>query len=208
MSRITRVGRVMVPVRDQDAAIAFYTETLGFELIADVPFGAVDRWVEVATHAGGAALALVPPQGEYQAGRRAGIALETTDARAAHEELKANGVSDDHVLRPGGAVHEVPLPQRPLLALDDEQRLTREHEKVFLVGFPVVHRHRLIGPEHDEADSDLGEVRFALKAQTVTPPLAVAPARCTSVQDEPSSPAAASPASVCSSGASGTIVGS
>ncbi|HAL29035.1 MAG TPA: glyoxalase, partial [Chloroflexi bacterium] len=60
MSRITQVGRVMVPVGDQDAAIAFYTGTLDFELVADVPFGDGERWVEVAPPAGGAALALVP----------------------------------------------------------------------------------------------------------------------------------------------------
>jgi catechol 2,3-dioxygenase-like lactoylglutathione lyase family enzyme len=30
MSGITHVGRVMVPVADQDAAIAYYTHALGF----------------------------------------------------------------------------------------------------------------------------------------------------------------------------------
>jgi catechol 2,3-dioxygenase-like lactoylglutathione lyase family enzyme len=101
MSRITQVGRVMVPVGDQDAAIAFYVGTLDFELRADVPFGDGERWVEVAPPAGGAALALVPSRGEYQAGRHTGIALETTDARAAHEELKAKGVDVDAELMGG-----------------------------------------------------------------------------------------------------------
>jgi catechol 2,3-dioxygenase-like lactoylglutathione lyase family enzyme len=101
MSRITKVGRVMVPVQDQNAAIAFYVETLGFELIADVPFGDGERWVEVAPAAGGVALALVPPRGDYQAGRMTGIAFETTDARAAHEELKAKGVDVDAELMGG-----------------------------------------------------------------------------------------------------------
>ena len=45
--RSRTVGRVMVPVADQDTAIAFYTEKLGFSLTADVPFGDGDRWVEV-----------------------------------------------------------------------------------------------------------------------------------------------------------------
>jgi lactoylglutathione lyase len=101
MSRITKVGRVMVPVGDQDAAIAFYTDTLGFELVADVPFGEGERWVEVAPPGGGAALALVPPRGDYQAGRMTGIALETTDARAAREELKGKGVDVDAELMGG-----------------------------------------------------------------------------------------------------------
>jgi catechol 2,3-dioxygenase-like lactoylglutathione lyase family enzyme len=43
MVQITQVGRVLVPVSDQDAAIAFYTDTLGFSLVADVPFGEGDR---------------------------------------------------------------------------------------------------------------------------------------------------------------------
>lgn len=95
MSRITQVGRVMVPVSDQDAAIAFYTRKLGFELTADVPFGDGERWVEVAPPGGETALALVPPRGDYQPARMTGIALATTDARAVHEELKAKGVDVD-----------------------------------------------------------------------------------------------------------------
>jgi catechol 2,3-dioxygenase-like lactoylglutathione lyase family enzyme len=82
----------MVPVADQDAAIAFYTSELGFKLAADVPFGDGERWVEVAPPGGGTALALVPPRGEYQTGRMTGIALETPDARGLHADLKAKGV--------------------------------------------------------------------------------------------------------------------
>jgi len=101
MAGIGQVGRVMVPVADQDAAIAFYTQTLGFGLTSDVAFGEGDRWVEVTPPAGGAALALVPSRGEYQAGRMTGIALTTTDARALHEELTARGVDVDGELMGG-----------------------------------------------------------------------------------------------------------
>src|SRR5205085_10455142 len=87
VSRITQVGRVMVPVADQDAAIAFYTDKLGFSLATDVAFGDGERWVEVAPPGGGAALALGPPQGDYQPGRMTGVALETADARADRDEL-------------------------------------------------------------------------------------------------------------------------
>jgi catechol 2,3-dioxygenase-like lactoylglutathione lyase family enzyme len=107
MSLITQVGRVMVPVADQDAAIEFYTGMLDFELAADVPFGDGERWVEVAPPGGGATLALVPPRGEVQAGRMTGIALEATDARAAHEELQAKGVDVDAELMGGDGT--VPL---------------------------------------------------------------------------------------------------
>jgi catechol 2,3-dioxygenase-like lactoylglutathione lyase family enzyme len=95
MSGITSVGRVMVPVADQDAAIAFYTSELGFKLAADVPFGEGERWVEVAPPSGGTALALVPPRGDYQTGRMTGIALETPDARGLHADLRAKGVDVD-----------------------------------------------------------------------------------------------------------------
>jgi catechol 2,3-dioxygenase-like lactoylglutathione lyase family enzyme len=98
MSSIKQVGRVMVPVSDQDRAIEFYTGKLGFSVTADVPFGNGERWVEVAPPEGGAALALVPPQGEYQTGRMTGIALETGDAAGTREELAADGVDVDGAL--------------------------------------------------------------------------------------------------------------
>ena len=60
---------------------------------------------------------------------------------------------------PRRAVHEVPLPQRPLLALDDQQRLAREHEEVLLVGLPVVHPHRLARARARRGDAELREVR-------------------------------------------------
>jgi catechol 2,3-dioxygenase-like lactoylglutathione lyase family enzyme len=91
----------MVPVSDQDAAIAFYTSMLGFSLVADVPFGEGDRWVEVAPPGGGTSLALVPPRGDYQAGRMTGIALESRDPRADHAELKEQGVDVDAELMGG-----------------------------------------------------------------------------------------------------------
>ena len=107
MPGITQVGRVMVPVADQDRAIAFYRDKLGFELTADVPFGEGDRWVEVSPPAGGTALALVPPEGDYQAPRNTGIALTSPDPRADHEELKAKGVDVDAELIGGDGT--VPL---------------------------------------------------------------------------------------------------
>lgn len=107
MPRITQVGRVMVPVVDQDAAIAFYTSTLGFSLVADVAFGEGERWVEVAPPGGGTALALVPPRGEYQPGRMTGIAFVSADPRADHAELREKNVDVDAELMGGDGT--VPL---------------------------------------------------------------------------------------------------
>jgi catechol 2,3-dioxygenase-like lactoylglutathione lyase family enzyme len=105
--RITQIGRVMVPVSDQDKAIEFYTKKLGFTLAADVPFGNGDRWVEVAPPGGGTALALVPSQGHYEAGRVLGVALTSADPRADHAELRENGVDVDVDLMGGDGT--VPL---------------------------------------------------------------------------------------------------
>lgn len=104
---VTKLGRVIIPVSDQDGAIAFYTEKLGFSLTVDIPFGDGDRWVEVAPPEGGAAIALATPMGDFQPGRPTGIALSTTDARAAHEELKSKGVEVDAELMGGDGT--VPL---------------------------------------------------------------------------------------------------
>jgi lactoylglutathione lyase len=107
VSSITKLGRVIIPVSDQDAAIAFYTEKLGFSVTADIPYGNGDRWIEVAPPDGGAAIALSTPMGGFQAGRETGIALETSDARAAHEELKGRGIDVDADLMGGDGT--VPL---------------------------------------------------------------------------------------------------
>jgi catechol 2,3-dioxygenase-like lactoylglutathione lyase family enzyme len=101
MPHLTQIGRVLVPVADQDAAIGFYTKTLGFSLTADIPFAEGSRWVEVTPPGGGAAVSLVPPQGEYQPGRMTGISLSSTDVRADHAELKEQDVDVDAELMGG-----------------------------------------------------------------------------------------------------------
>jgi catechol 2,3-dioxygenase-like lactoylglutathione lyase family enzyme len=102
MPEITHVGRVLVPVADQDEAISFYTAKLGFSVVADTPFAEDSRWVEVGPPGGGTTLALVPPQGQYEAGRMTGIALECPDAAAVHARLREEGVDVDPELMGGG----------------------------------------------------------------------------------------------------------
>jgi catechol 2,3-dioxygenase-like lactoylglutathione lyase family enzyme len=104
-TRISQVGRVMVPVSDQDRAIEFYVDTLGFEKRADIPYGDGDRWVEVAPSGGEAAIALVPPREGDSAGVDTHIALSTSDIDADHAALKAEGVDvDPEVMRMGDPV--------------------------------------------------------------------------------------------------------
>src|SRR4029077_7690305 len=38
---------VSIPVTDQDRALAFYTEKLGFRVVTDQPYDATQRWIEL-----------------------------------------------------------------------------------------------------------------------------------------------------------------
>ncbi len=107
MPKVTQLRTVIVPVSNQDDAIAFYRDKLGFSVSADVPFGEGDRWVEVTPPGGGASLALAPAQGEYQPGRMLGVSLASPDPRGDHAELKTNGVDVDEELWGGDGT--VPL---------------------------------------------------------------------------------------------------
>jgi catechol 2,3-dioxygenase-like lactoylglutathione lyase family enzyme len=105
-TRISKVGTVVVPVSDQERAIAFYVETLGFEKRTDVPFGNGYRWVEVAPADGATTIAIVPPPpGKPTGGVETGIALHTDDIGATHADLQASGVDvDAEVSRMGDPV--------------------------------------------------------------------------------------------------------
>jgi predicted enzyme related to lactoylglutathione lyase len=83
----------MFTVADQDAALAFYTEKLGWEVRSDVRFGETGemRWLEVAPAGSDARLALNPPmRGEPGGGA---IGVETPDVRAEHERVSTIGVT-------------------------------------------------------------------------------------------------------------------
>jgi catechol 2,3-dioxygenase-like lactoylglutathione lyase family enzyme len=103
-TRISQVGTVMVPVSDQDRAIAFYTEKLGFELRSDTPFGNGDRWVEVAPAGAATTVALVTPREGQSAGVESGVAFSTSDIDADHAPLRERGVQCDEVMRMGDPV--------------------------------------------------------------------------------------------------------
>jgi catechol 2,3-dioxygenase-like lactoylglutathione lyase family enzyme len=91
---LSNIGVVMFSVADQDAAIAFYTEKLGFEVRSDSRFGEHDenRWVEVAPPGSTARLALNPPMGGQPGG--GGIGVETPDVLGEHRRLSAIGGVD------------------------------------------------------------------------------------------------------------------
>jgi len=103
-TRIAKIGVVLVPVDDQDRAIEFYTEKLGFELRADAPYGDGERWVEVAPRGATTRIALVPPQQGQSVGVPTNIGFTTRDVEADHAHLKGQGVDVDDVVRPGDPV--------------------------------------------------------------------------------------------------------
>jgi catechol 2,3-dioxygenase-like lactoylglutathione lyase family enzyme len=90
---VTSIGVVMFTVSDVDAAIAFYTQKLGFELRADIAFGDGGdyRWVEVAPPGSTARLSLNAPMNGATPGG-GGIGIETSDVRGEHARLTALGV--------------------------------------------------------------------------------------------------------------------
>lgn len=91
---VSNIGVAMFTVSDQDAALAFYRDKLGYEVRSDVRFGENDamRWLEVAPPGSKARLALNPPMNDSPGGSSIGV--ETTDLAAEHERLKGIGDVD------------------------------------------------------------------------------------------------------------------
>lgn len=101
--RLTAVGTVFAPVADQDRAIAFYVDVLGFELRVDVPYGGGHRWVEVAPPGSPLAIALVPPsEGRAAPTDRTLCALASANLDADHAALRDRGVTVDPVVGRAG----------------------------------------------------------------------------------------------------------
>jgi hypothetical protein len=57
---------------------------------------------------------------------------------------------------------EVPLLQRPLLSLDDQDRCARQHEEVLLLGLPVLGPGRLARIDDADRDAEHREERLGL----------------------------------------------
>lgn len=90
-----RLSKVTILVKDQDAALSWYTEKLGFEKRADEAFGPGMRWVTVAAP-DDADLEIVllkaEPAREAQVGQGTTWVLETNDCRGDYERLRGRGV--------------------------------------------------------------------------------------------------------------------
>src|SRR5919201_5977834 len=97
-TRISQVGTVIVPVTDQDRALEFYVDKLGFEKRTDTPYGEGERWIEVAPPGAATTIALVPPREGESAGIETRTGFTTEDVDADHADLKARGVDVDEAV--------------------------------------------------------------------------------------------------------------
>ena len=103
-TNITGLINVGVPVSDQERAVEFYIDTLGFEKRRDAPFEG-GRWIEVAPPGSVTSIALIPATDGQSVGIDTGIRMATIDAEADHEALLAAGVdADSEIIRMGDFV--------------------------------------------------------------------------------------------------------
>ncbi|HEX8509586.1 MAG TPA: VOC family protein [Propionibacteriaceae bacterium] len=104
-TRIGQVATIVVPVTDQDAALAFYTEVLGMQEVSDFTYPSGERWLEVSPASGSANLCLVLARPERPAGVETGIVLLSADVLSDLATLRAREVKvDEQPLREGEVV--------------------------------------------------------------------------------------------------------
>ncbi|MER5860711.1 VOC family protein [Streptomyces sp. NPDC059688] len=97
---ITHASFVTLPVADQDRALRFYRDVLGFEVTADLPMPP-GRWLQVAPRGARTVFTLSGPgMGDFEPGSARGIMLVTTDVDADCARLTEAGAEvrgpDDH----------------------------------------------------------------------------------------------------------------
>jgi len=112
-SLLTDVTVVGIPVEDQDRALEFYRDRLGFEVRADTPLPQLgSRWIMLAPSGARVSIALVAAHVGVPAGVETGVRFATRDADATHRALTEQGVQVGELLRwpgvpPMFAVHDV-----------------------------------------------------------------------------------------------------
>ncbi|MHB0886295.1 MAG: VOC family protein [Bacillota bacterium] len=101
---ITSIEKMTVYVRDEEEALRFYTEKLGFEKRMDLSFRPGTRWLTVAPKGGGGPeIVLHNPAGWHgpedaarlsaQIGKTPPMIFGTKNCRETCDELKAKGVT-------------------------------------------------------------------------------------------------------------------
>jgi predicted enzyme related to lactoylglutathione lyase len=89
------VTKVVVDVEDQDRAKRFWTETMGFELVQETPYGE-ERWLEVRTPDKAVVLVLNVRRGERPTAPpslpTSNVFFYADDLEQTYRELSARGV--------------------------------------------------------------------------------------------------------------------
>lgn len=103
---LRELSTVVVPVTDQDAALTFYTETLGLHKISDFTYDSGERWLEVAPPGQIISLCLVRARPERPAGIETGIALCSDEVPGDLVTFRERGAKvDAALLTPGEVVY-------------------------------------------------------------------------------------------------------
>jgi len=94
---ISGVAKVVIEVEDQERAKGFWTQTLGFELVEDAPYGE-ERWLEVRTPDKAVTVVLDQRRGPRPTppGRdlpTSNVSFYAEDLQQTYEELRASGVN-------------------------------------------------------------------------------------------------------------------
>lgn len=95
---IRGVKFVSIPVSDQDRALAFHTEVLGFRLLTDQPFSDKQRWLELGIPGADTRVVLFQFGDKLKPGGQLNITLWSDDVMTTAAELKDKGV--EFVLEP------------------------------------------------------------------------------------------------------------
>ena len=112
---ITDVRTIGITVTNQDEALAFFVDTLGFEKRLDAPISPTMRWVEVAPPGASTSIALNAAEAAANigadVGADTGVRFTVPNAAAEHAAMRERGVDVGDLLRWDG----VP----PMFSFDD-----------------------------------------------------------------------------------------
>ena len=90
---IKKIKFISIPIADQNRALDFYTEKLGFTIITDQPFDEKQRWIELRVPKAETRVVLFTAEGEEKrVGTMMNMSYECDDIDKTYEELKARGV--------------------------------------------------------------------------------------------------------------------
>lgn len=88
---ITQVKFVSITVADQDRALDFYTQKLGFRVATDQPFTEGLRWLELKIGGAETKVVLFKTAGK-QPGGFSNVVWQTDNVQKTYDELKTRGV--------------------------------------------------------------------------------------------------------------------